>query len=117
MTTFNTPYKGYSAPTRRRHGRYIERQKFAFIRDLLPTPLDYYVNHQGLILKGHGDWRDVLCPFHDDSNPSLRVNIRIGCFRCMVCDTKGSDVIAFHRARTGLSFVETCKVLGAWGEV
>jgi DNA primase len=55
-----------------------------------------------------------VCPFHDDARPSLRVNVETGGYRCMACGTKGGDVLAFHRARYGLSFMQAARDLGAW---
>lgn len=102
------------SPTRRRHGRYVTRQKAAFNRSLLPTPLEYYRDANSMKLIGTSEWRSTLCPFHDDSQPSLRINTRTGGYKCMVCEAKGGDVLAFHMQRHGLPFVEACKALGAW---
>ena len=85
-----------------------------FERERLPDPLAYF-DQTGLRLLGRGAWRSALCPFHDDHNPSLRVNAETGAFRCMACGTKGGDVLAFHRARHGLSFVQAARDLGALG--
>lgn len=85
-----------------------------FRREQLPPPVSYYTR-QGINLIGRsGEWRSALCPFHPDKHPSLRINLRSGGFRCMVCGTKGGDVLAFHRLRTGMSFVDAAKALGAW---
>jgi DNA primase len=89
------------------------RARFVFRRDWLPNPADYYRN-QGLKLTGGGEWKSALCPFHDDTRPSLRVNLKNGAFRCMACGVKGGDVLAFHRRRYNLGFVEAAKALGAW---
>lgn len=89
------------------------RARFSFRRDRLPTPEAYYCD-RGLRLIGRGNWRSAVCPFHDDSKPSLRVNVDSGGFRCMVCGAKGGDVLAFHRQQTGLGFVDAAKALGAW---
>jgi len=102
------------SPTRRRHGRYVTRPKAAFNRSLLPQPLEYYRDANSMKLIGAGEWRSTLCPFHDDKAPSLRINTRNGAFKCMVCEAKGGDVLAFHMQRHGLPFVEACKALGAW---
>ena len=82
-------------------------------RALLPEPLHYFASAQ-LRLSGRGRWRSVLCPFHDDHNPSLRVNAETGAFRCMACGARGGDVLDFHRARHGLSFWQAARDLGAW---
>ena len=80
---------------------------------LLPDPIEY-LQARGYTLKGRGVWREMVCPFHDDSKPSLRIDIQKGCFKCMACEAKGGDLIAFHQKLTGRNFVEACKDLGAW---
>ena len=87
--------------------------QFAFNRDRLPDPAAYYAE-QGLKFTGRGAWRSATCPFHSDTNPSLRVRIETGAFRCMVCGAHGGDVLAFHSQRHGLQFIEAAKALGAW---
>ena len=89
-------------------------KRFGLNRALLPTPVEYYRDHCGMKLTGSNEWRSTLCVFHDDSQPSLRINTKGGAFKCMVCEVKGGDVIAFHMAKHGLSFIEACKALGAW---
>ena len=88
------------------------RDRVHFERGRLPDPLIYF-EHQGLRLLGRGAWRSSLCPFHPDCHPSLRINALSGAFRCMACGAKGGDVLAFHRARHGLSFVQAARDLGA----
>lgn len=85
-----------------------------FIKERLPDPLSYYAA-EGTELRGRGAWRDAVCPFHEDTRPSLRVNFESGAFRCMACGAHGGDVLAFHRQRHGLGFVEAAQALGAWG--
>jgi len=86
--------------------------KLAFKRELLPDAPRYF-GATGLILIGRGTWRSALCPFHDDHSPSLRVNLETGAFRCMACNARGGDVLAFHRMRHGLSFLQAARDLGA----
>lgn len=90
----------------------IKSKSFDFSR--LPAPLRYYMEHEGFTLSGSGEWRSSICPFHNDRRPSLRVNVETGAFRCMACNVKGGSVIAFHRARHGLSFMQAARDLGAW---
>lgn len=85
-----------------------------FQRDRLPAPLAYF-EREGVALRGRGLWRDAICPFHEDTRPSLRVNIETGAFRCMACGAAGRDVLAFHQRRHGLEFVAAARALGAWG--
>lgn len=89
------------------------RARFPFRRDLLPSPSEYYVA-QGLTLKGGGEWKSAICPFHDDTKPSLRIRLDSGGFRCMCCGAKGGDVLAFHMLRYNLNFKEAAKALDAW---
>jgi len=67
-----------------------------------------------LKLTGGGERKSAICPFHDNTRPSLRVRLDTGGFRCMTCDAKGGDVLAFHMRRHGLHFIEAAKALGAW---
>ena len=83
-----------------------------FQRNGLPDPAAYF-DREGLRFIGHGRWRSVVCPFHDDARPSLRVNVDTGAYKCMACGAKGGDVLAFHRQRHGLSFVQAARDLGA----
>ncbi len=83
-----------------------------FDRERLPEPCGYF-EREGLRLVGHGRWRSAVCPFHDDTFPSLRINTENGAFRCMTCGVKGGDVLAYHRARHGLSFAQAAHDLGA----
>lgn len=87
----------------------------AFRPAMLPDPIAYYAE-QDVQLRGRGAWRDALCPFHGDIKPSLRVHAESGAFRCMACEAKGGDVLAFHMLRQGVGFVDAAKALGAWDE-
>jgi DNA primase len=89
--------------------------RFAFKRERLPHPADYYAA-EGVKLLGGGGWRNALCPFHTDTSPSLRVFFETGAFRCMVCGARGGDVLAFHMLRHGLGFVAAAKAMGTWGD-
>lgn len=100
----------YAHPTR--GGKQAGRQ-FGLNRALLPRPIEYLTSRL-IPAKGTGVWRDIVCPFHDDHTASLRFNIEKGCFRCMACEAKGGDIIAFHMQLKGLSFIDACKDLGAW---
>ena len=94
---------------------YRPRSDGSFDRSLLPDPQTYYDERAGLRLLGRGAWRSALCPFHDERHPSFRVNVDTGAYRCFGCGARGGDVLAFHRARYGLSFVQAARDLGASG--
>ena len=51
-----------------------------------------------------------LCPFHNDSTPSLTVSSAKGIYKCFACDASG-DVIKFLQDYHKISFVEAVKML------
>ena len=51
-----------------------------------------------------------LCPWHDDSRPSLQVNPDRQSFKCWVCDI-GGDVFSFVMKAEGLEFREALELL------
>jgi DNA primase len=51
-----------------------------------------------------------LCPWHDDSRPSLQVNPERQSFKCWVCDI-GGDVFSFVMKAEGLEFREALELL------
>ena len=53
----------------------------------------------------------VVCPFHDDHEPSLNINIKSGLFNCHACGAKG-DFIDFYSIKTGKSFSDAVNDLG-----
>ena len=83
-----------------------------FKRSNLQPPATYYKKEE-IKLTGRGEWRNALCPFHDDHQPSLRVNLDRGGFKCMSCGIKGGDILSFHMQRYGLGFIAAAKQLGA----
>lgn len=103
------PLRGAASRTPRAH----YKQSGSFNKAALPHPADYYAQH-GLKLIGDGEWKAALCPFHNDSKPSLRIRLDTGGFRCMACGAHGGDVLAFHQQRYGMGFIEAAKQLGAW---
>ncbi len=52
---------------------------------------------------GNGDQATGPCPFHEDHNPSLSVNLKTGLYNCFGCGAKG-DIFAFEMARRGCDF-------------
>jgi DNA primase len=51
-----------------------------------------------------------LCPWHDDSRPSLQVNPERQSFKCWVCDI-GGDVFSFVMKTEGVEFREALQML------
>ncbi len=48
------------------------------------------------------DKRPVLCPFHDDHNPSLSLNYKTGQFYCHACGAKG-NIFTFYALKYNLN--------------
>ncbi len=75
----------------------------------LPT----LMNQRGIHLKqnGNGSW-EGLCPFHNDTNPSLKLDRKSGMWlwHCFGCDA-GGTVIDFVMKMDNLSFIEAIRKL------
>ena len=98
------------------YARHQQRKPLGHLdRQLLPDPGEFYSRELDS-LKGAGTWRDALCPFHGDTRPSMRVNVKTGAYKCFACGEGGSDLIAFLRRRDELSFPDACRRLGCWIE-
>lgn len=48
----------------------------------------------------------TVCPFHDDHDPSMRINADRQIYKCFVCGA-GGDVFTFFQKYEGLSFTES----------
>lgn len=63
------------------------------------------IEDHGVVLKKQGADYVGLCPFHDDTKPSLRVTPAKGLFHCMSCGAVG-NVIQFVAKKEGLTVKE-----------
>ncbi len=62
-----------------------------------PSPRDYYRNEFWPLPETNASgWALVTCPFHDDHNPSLSINLDHGGFNCFACGESGGSVSAFN---------------------
>src|SRR5690606_29805707 len=52
----------------------------------------------------------ALCPWHDDTKPSLHVNPERQTFKCFVCDI-GGDAFSFLMRMEGIGFPDALKML------
>jgi hypothetical protein len=68
------------------------------------------VESRGIALKKNGSGWFGLCPFHDDTNPSLSINPDENLFQCFGCGAAG-DVIRFVELFDKVSFTEAVKRL------
>lgn len=55
----------------------------------------------------------ACCPFHDDHNPSLCVNVESGWYKCMSsnCGETGSNIVGFVSHLLGLEYAEARRYL------
>ena len=103
--TFNNNHKDFRP--------YREKGYFkTFYREWLPNPISFYES-KGLKLHGKGEWRSALCCFHSEKNPSLRINIHNGAFRCFPCGASGGSVLDFQMLYYGQQFLAAAETLGA----
>jgi hypothetical protein len=58
----------------------------------------------------HGGGWECCCPFHDDSHPSLHIDMRKGVWICRACNV-GGDAITYVQLRHRCSFVEAVEFL------
>jgi DNA primase len=73
------------------------------------TPISMIIGHF-IPLTKKGANLEALCPFHADSNPSLKVNDSKGMYKCFVCD-EGGDAINFVKEYRHVDFVEALKII------
>ena len=85
-------------------------------RDRLPDPARYYGQHVAKLGRPNAaGWAQGKCPFHEDRNASLSVQVNDagGGWRCFA-GCGGGDLVAFHMRATGKSFREAVReLLGA----
>jgi len=67
---------------------------------------------ESLTLQPHGGGREYkgLCPFHDDTNPSLTVSPERQSYKCWACN-EGGDCFSWVMQRDGLGFAEALRYL------
>ena len=78
------------------------------IQKLQALPIEQVAEELGLRVSRH----KAICPFHDDTRPSLTCDVRRNRYRCYVCDAHGG-VIDLVMNVLGRDFVEACRWLGA----
>lgn len=61
-------------------------------------------------LKKQGQGFVGICPFHNDSNPSMHVSPRLGIYHCFVCDAKG-NAIHFLMEHAKMTYPEALEYL------
>ncbi len=80
------------------------------INRLEATPIEGVAERLGLQVNRH----KCLCPFHEDSHPSLTFNTYKNRYRCYVCDAHGGVIDLVMKLR-GCQFREACEWLEGGG--
>ena len=79
-------------------------RKFESFNDLnLIAPAEYY-RRAFPDISTNKEWAKVLCPFHNDTRPSLSINLEKGWFKCHSCGEKRGGIIKFHMTKWGLTW-------------
>ena len=76
------------------------------IQKLRDLPIEGVAERLGLTVKKHKS----LCPFHDDSHPSLSFNVSKNSYRCYVCGAHGGTIDLAMKV-LNKPFVEACQWL------
>ena len=74
------------------------------------TPSEYY-SYQFPGICTNRTMAKVRCPFHDDTHPSLSINLDEGWYKCHACGEGGAGIVKFHMARFNLNYKQTIKEL------
>jgi len=101
----------FSGKNIRSHNNFTRKRKFN--RDFIPLIAHEYYTNLFPQLKGKSGWQNVRCIFHDDSDPSLRISLTHGGFKCFACRAAG-DLVKFHMMMQQKTFLETINDLNAW---
>ncbi|WKX02218.1 DNA primase [Candidatus Mycoplasma mahonii] len=91
----------------------MDNSIFQKIKDKLDI-VDIVSQHVDLTKKGKNFW--CLCPFHEDSNPSMSVSPEKQLFKCFVCGA-GGDLIKFNSKIKNISFGESLREMANKAEV
>ena len=54
---------------------------------------------------------NIICPFHDDINPSMRICLTDGSFFCFGCEAKGNALDFVMKAYPELNDLQACVLL------
>ena len=76
------------------------------IQKLQDLPIESVADALGLEVRRH----KCLCPFHDDSHPSLTFSASRNRYRCYVCDARGGTIDLVMNTQHW-TFYDSCKWL------
>jgi DNA primase len=82
------------------------------IEGIEATPIEDVAERLGIRVERH----KALCPFHDDSRPSLTFNTYRNRYRCYVCDAHGGPIDLVRNMRN-CGFRDACAWLGGGASI
>ena len=86
-------------------GQFIDFRYVKLHADFLPVLARY-----GVELEGSGDERKALCPFHEETKASFKVNLKKRVFHCFGCDEHG-NVLDFVAKMEGCGLREAAAIV------
>ena len=89
-------------------------EKYSDKDDILSkTSLKDYIDKNWSECKKSGNGYKVLCPFHDDKNPSMHISDDKGLYHCFVCKA-GGNLIQFIKEFKNLTYPETLEEIAVF---
>ena len=89
----------------------IEKEEIEAIKE--NTDLVALIESKGILLKKNGKGYKGLCPFHEDTNPSLSVDPETNLWNCFGCNS-GGDAIRFVELFDKIDFPQAVGQLSAF---
>jgi DNA primase len=77
-------------------------------------PLAAVLDHYGIQYSYKEGWQRILCCFHDESTPSLSVNLSESAYKCFACPAQGGDVFDFVMEKEHVEFPEAKAFVSEW---
>lgn len=87
----------------------LSEEKIEQIRSSVDI-VDVIGSYIPLTKKGKGYWG--ICPFHDDSNPSMSVSQELQIYKCFVCNA-GGNVFTFLQNYLKISYLDAVKMVAS----
>ncbi len=82
------------------------------LQEIKHQPISFFIEKY-IPLTKKGAQYEALCPFHQDSHPSLKVSDEKQVFKCFACNEAG-DAISFIQKFKNISFMEALKEAGSY---
>lgn len=92
----------------------LSKEKIDEIRGSVDI-VDVIGQYLTLTKKGRNGYK-ALCPFHDDSDPSLSISQDLQIYKCFVCN-KGGNVFTFLTDYLNISYIDAVKKVAEMGNI